>query len=160
MRRSTLLLALTAVAAVTAAFQTTAARPAQSPIDGRWVQTHLVSRQELIQELIAHGMPPKIAATAPYLEKPALDFQAGRFRVFDLASGKTLGAGRYAVSDEGVRVVFTSVQSANSLVKAIVGRVWWLRWSVYHDRLAFSKMPGRDGSGLLVWTLHPLTRVA
>jgi hypothetical protein len=156
MKRSTRLLALTAVVAVTAVFQTTAARPAQSLLDGRWLQTHLVSSQELV----ARGMRPRIAAAAPKVEKPAIDFQAGRFRVFDLASDKTIGAGRYAVRDDSVRVVFTSVQSANSIVKAIVGRAWWLRWSVYRDRLAFSNLPGRDGSALLPWTIHPWTRVS
>ena len=152
MKRSTwLLVVLSAVAAVTAPSGTTAARPAQSPLDGRWRQTAAVTTQELV----ARGMPPKMAATAPKLEKPALDFNAGRFRVFDLASGRTIGAGRYAVTERSVRVVFTSAPS----IKPLVGRVSWLRWSVYRDRLTFSAMPGRDGSALLPWKVHPWTRV-
>jgi hypothetical protein len=119
-----------------------------------------MSREDLIRELIAHGMPPKIAATAPYLKKPALDFEAGHFRVLDLASGKTIGAGSYTARDEGIRLVFTSVQSVDPTVKAIVGRAWWLRWSVYRDRLTFSKMPGRDGSALIVWTIQPWTHIS
>jgi hypothetical protein len=156
MRRSTCLLVLMAVAAVTAPSGTTAVPPAQSPIDGLWQQTLTGTRQELIQELIARGMAPKIAATAPKLEKPALEFRAGRFRVLDLASGKTIGAGRYAVNDKSIRVVFTSALPS---FESIVGRAWWLTWSVYRDRLTFSEMTGRDGSALLVWRIRPWTRV-
>jgi hypothetical protein len=156
MKRSTCLLVLMAVAAVTAPSGTTAVRLAQSPIDGLWQQTLIETRQELIQELIARGMPPKIAATAPKLEKPALEFQAGRFRVLDLASGKTIGAGRYAVHGKNVMVVFTSAVPS---VQSIVGRASWLTWSVYRDRLTFSEMTGRDGAALLVWRIRPWTRV-
>src|SRR5262249_25534769 len=71
MRRLLCLVVLAAVAGVTAPSGTTAAPSAQSPIDGLWQQTLLGTRQELIQAMIAHGMPPKIAATLPRMERPA-----------------------------------------------------------------------------------------
>jgi hypothetical protein len=150
-RRSLCLLAATGVAAVAAAAGTAAEPRASSALDGRWLQTATVTAAELI----SRGVPPELARTGPMLRKPALDFQAGRFRVFDLANGKTVGAGAYQVHGGSVRVVFTSAPS----VESIVGRVNWIDWNVYRDRLAFSQTPGREVDVLLPWLIHPWTRV-
>ena len=88
-RRSLCLLAATGVAALSAAAGTAADPRASSALDGRWQQTASVTPSELT----ARGMPPEFARAVPRLRKPALDFQAGRFRVFDLANGRTIGAG-------------------------------------------------------------------
>jgi len=152
MRYSICLLVAAVLAGVTDASGAAADRPVPSPLDGRWVQTKRVSPNELI----AHGMPPEIAKNAPKLDKPGLDFQAGRFRVLDRASGKTIGSGRYAVHGTNVSVVFTSLPAA---ISSLVGRVLWLDWSVYRDRLTFSEMPGRESMPLLPWKIHPWTRV-
>jgi hypothetical protein len=105
-------------------------------------------------------MAPALAKAAPKLQKPSLEFDVGRFRVVDLASSKTIGTGRYVVDDKSIRVVFLSVYpSAPPSVKSIVGRTWWLRWSVYRDRLTFSELPGREGAALLPWRIHPFTRI-
>ena len=119
-----------------------------STIEGRWK-----TKKASLHELLVAGLSRKDAqafAHAP-LETPALDFRNGTYKGLDLATGRVLSTGSYKLQGDLIRFVFRRG------IAVRLGVPYWLRWSVYRDRLTFSSVPGRQP--LRVLTIRPWTRV-
>ena len=119
-----------------------------STIEGRWK-----TKKPTLHELLAAGLLRKDAqafARAP-LKTPALDFRNGTYKGLDLATERVLSTGSYKLEGDLIRFVFRRGIAVRP------GVPYWLRWSVYRDRLTFSSVPGRQPLGVLA--IRPWTRV-
>ena len=138
---------LFAIAIVAAAFAAHGVGAAKSPIDGRWKTT-----KATLDELRAAGVPPRNAELLAHGPgTPALEFQDGTFRGLDLQTGKTAATGTYRLDGNLIRLVFRTGFAVE------LGTTYVLGWSLYRDRLVFSRVPGRIT--LQTFTLKPWTRV-
>jgi hypothetical protein len=119
-----------------------------STIEGRWK-----TKKASLHELLAAGLLRKDALAfvhAP-LKTPALDFHNGTYKGLDLATGRVLSTGSYKLEGDLIRFVFRRGIAVRR------GVPYWMRWSVYRDRLTFSSVPDRQTLGVL--TIRPWTRV-
>jgi hypothetical protein len=118
-----------------------------SPIEGLWT-----TPRATLQELVAAGMTHKDAATLTQhgAKKPGLELRAGVFTGFDLATNKVVATGTYRLAGNLIWFVFKSGLAVQH------GFPFELTWSVYGDRLTFSRVPSRPS---LIFTIRPWTRV-
>jgi hypothetical protein len=123
-------------------------KSAGSTLEGRWK-----TARATLQEMLAAGISRRNAEPLAHGPKhPGLDFHKGAFKGLDLDTGKVHGTGTYRLAGDIIRLVFRSGISVQ------LGRTYWLRWSVYRDRLTFSSVRGRRNE-LQLFSIKPWTRV-
>ena len=112
-----------------------------SPLDGRWRWTW--TREEL----------HRTGGSLAYLGANMTEFRDGRFYKLDPKTGdrEVLG-GTYTVSGDVATLVFRPGAPGT-----VPGTRYMMRFSVFHDRLTWSKIPGRVGLDAL--PAAPWTRV-
>jgi len=114
-------------------------------LEGRWKLTFTRA------ELIAVGVPEKLAKNAPEIVKAIVEFANGRYT--GIANGRVVVKGKYTVSGDVMSLVFDAPVPAGY----IVGNVYRHRWSVYRDTLTFSRFADSDADFVLL--TNPLTRI-
>jgi hypothetical protein len=143
MKRASVVAVIAALVAAPAA-----AAPSASRIDGRW-KTPRRTLHELLSAGFKRGDAEKLAR---YPKNPGIDLHHGVYEGLDLDTGRVLAVGRYRVAGNVIHFVF-----GKRSIAVVPGRPYALRWSVFHDRLTFSYLPGRQD---LEWfVMHPFTRV-
>jgi hypothetical protein len=119
-----------------------------SPLDGRWK-----TRTATIRQLIAHGTWPSTTHALAHLHIriAAVDFDDGRARWFDLATGETFCTGTYIV--RGDQVGFAFSRCAAPARPGVI----WMHWTLFRDGLTFSALPGRAPFSPI--TIYPWVRI-
>ena len=150
MQRTIWLAIIASLVAIAAAPATPAAGQrgrGASPIEGLWT-----TPRATLQELVAAGMTHKDAATLTQhvTGNPGLELRAGVFTGLDLATNKVVATGTYRLAGNLIWFVFKSGAAVRH------GFPFELKWSVYSDRLTFSRVPSRPW---LIFTIRPWTRV-
>lgn len=136
-----------ACVALIASIASVSAAAAASPIEGRWTTTPASVRQ-----LVAFGMARKDALAVTHaVKKPALILRDGKMRGVDLATNEVVATGTYRLTGNVITFVFTKG------VAVRLGVPYVLKWSVFGDRLTFSRVPNRPG---LIYMLTPWTRMS
>jgi len=135
------MLVLMAVASGLAAVAPTAAGGlrASSPLDGRWTFTW--TRAQLNHVGAPHVVPARLFL---------VEFRDGRFT--RLLPRPVLRGARFTTSGNVATFVFPAPLPAG----LVAGRIYTMRWSIYRDRLTWSRVPGR--AGLRAFTITPWTR--
>lgn len=146
MRRTSCLALFAVLATIAAAVPSSAA--GTSTIEGRWK-----TKRMTLQQLLDAGFARKnaLALSQRVHGTPAIDLENGVFKGLDLSNGRVVANGTYTLAGNVIRFVFKSGAAVH------LGQTYWLRWSVYRDRLTFSNVPGRPSLG--AFTLNPWTRV-
>lgn len=142
MRGSPRLLAVAAIAAAVASGPG-AANGGGSVIDGRWKWTWPAAR---LRHVGASSYDVKTMAGPG-----SVVFAHGRYVARFAVSGR-MGSGRFSIDGDVIRFV-TDKRDPHD----VPGRVVFMRFSIFRDRLTYSIIPGRVG-----WTylpISPLTRV-
>jgi hypothetical protein len=146
MKRASVVAVIAALVAVVAA--PAAAAPGASRIEGRWK-----TPRRTLHELLAAGIPRGFAVQlARYPRNPGIDLHHGVYEGLDLDTGRVISVGRYRLTGDVISLVFS-----RKSIAVVPGRPYALRWSIFHDRLTFSYLPGRHDLGWFV--LHPFARV-
>jgi len=140
MRRSVVMVIFASLVAALAATAVSARIEPNSPLEGRW---KLAGPKPTAQALIAKGMTPARADALLHngVTTPAMEYHAGHFRWFDLATGTNVATGTYVV--RGDEVTFTTTWQSSAISKTGLPPVVVLRWSIFRHRLTFSAPPGR-----------------
>src|SRR5262245_18111215 len=134
------------LAPLTAAALVAASAAAASPLDGRWTGTATLA--DLEQAGVAQPYAGKLCGTATGPCAPAaVSFGNGRFRFHSQTGGNA--SGTFGVNGKHVRFVFASGVGVQPGTVAECG------WSVYRDRLSFTKVRGRPCYG---WDAAPWRR--
>jgi TRAP-type C4-dicarboxylate transport system substrate-binding protein len=118
---------------------------AGATLEGRWKQTFTRD------DLIAMGVPEKLARTAPAIVNAIAVFANGRYTA--IANGRVVVRGKYTVSGDVMSLVFDAPVPAGY----IAGNVYRHRWSVYRETLTFSRFPDSDADFVLL--ISPWTRI-
>jgi hypothetical protein len=119
---------------------------AAGPIDGRWQGTATLA--ELVRAGVSQTTAGKLCGTATGPCVPAaVSFANGHFRFHTRAGGTATGT--YRLEGKHIRFVFVSGLAVKP------GEVAECGWSVYRDRLTFTKLPGRPCDG---WDAAPWVR--
>jgi TRAP-type C4-dicarboxylate transport system substrate-binding protein len=121
------------------------AKAGATALEGRWKLTFTRA------DLIAVGVPEKLAKNAPEIVKAIAQFANGRYT--GIANGRVVAKGKYTVSGD----VMSLVYDAPVLAGYIAGNVYRHRWSVYRDTLTFSRFPDSDADFVLL--TNRLTRI-
>ena len=121
------------------------AQAGAATLEGRW---KLIFTRD---DLIAAGVPEKLAKAAPAIANVTAVFANGRYT--GIANGKVAVRGKYTVNGEVMSLVFDTPVPAG----VIAGNVYRQRWSVYRDTLTFTRF--RDSDADLVLLTNPLTRI-
>lgn len=138
MTRSAGVILLAAVIASSTATTSDAHILPSSPLDGRWAFTWTTG------EVKSHGADPSLR------DHYVVEFSNGSF--IRLLPHPVVRKARFTIHRNVVTFVFTVPTTG-----VVVGRPYELRWSIYHDRLAWARVPGR--AGLDLFTAVPWTRV-
>jgi hypothetical protein len=120
------------------------AATAADPLEGRWLMSWTP------QELVAIGLPPKLARNAPRRVTAVVEFADGRYR--ETVDGRTGKRGRYSLDGNVMSLVLEEAPKGY-----VLGHVYRQRWNVYRDRLTFTRAQGSDVDLALV--VNPLTRL-
>jgi hypothetical protein len=138
------------LATVAALFAIAAAAPthAATRLDGKWKGV-----KETVPELVAAGFTRKDAqALLQHVHgTPVIDFENGVFKGLELETGRVVATGTYGLKGDVIRFVFRRGAAVR------LGAPYYLKWSVYRDRLTFAVVPGRQP--LLLFTLKPWDRL-
>ena len=124
------------------------ARHEASPLDGRWIG-HATRAQLIKVGKVGVSIVNQLCGPPPAVCSPAsVTFANGRFH---LNSGRTNrnATGTYTVTGDVVRFVFATGVGIDP------GDVAYCRWSVYRERLTFTRLPGRQCYG---WNSAPWVR--
>jgi hypothetical protein len=110
-----------------------------SPLDGRWRWTW--TREEL----------HRAGASLFYIGANMTEFRDGRIYSLDPKTGDTQGfRGTYTVLGDVATLVFR-----RGVAGTVAGIRYVMRFTVFHDRLTWSKIPGRaalDALPIVPWT--------
>ena len=141
MRRAAVLVVL---AALTVGAFAQGADAARSPIDGRWRWSYTYAE-------LLHCCGKAVADT---LAGPSLsEFRDGQIYALDADSGRLIGLrGTYRVAGDVVSFVFS-----HHYPGLTPGRTYVMRFTLFRDRLTWSRVPGRPGLDAL--TVTSWTRV-
>ena len=89
-------------------------------------------------DLIAAGVPAKLAKDAPDVVNAIAEFANGRYT--GIADGRVVVRGKYTVSGDVVSLTYEAPVPPG----LIVGNVYRHRWNVYRDTLTFSRFHDSD----------------
>jgi hypothetical protein len=143
MRGSPRLLAVAAIAAAVAASGSGAANAGGSPIDGRWTWTWPAAQ---LRHAGAGSYDVKTMAGPG-----SVVFAHGRYLARFANSGR-VASGRFSVEGDVIRLAPDKRDPHD-----VPGKIVFMRFSIFRDRLTWSVIPGRSG-----WTyslISPLTRI-
>jgi len=101
-------------------------------LEGRWRMTFTRD------DLIAAGVPAKLAKDAPDVVNAIAEFANGRYT--GIADGRVVVRGKYTVSGDVVSLTYEAPVPPG----LIVGNVYRHRWNVYRDTLTFSRFHDSD----------------